>query len=317
MTNRRSKGRPVDGLLLLDKPIGITSNKALQDLKRLFQAQKAGHTGSLDPLATGMLPICFGEATKFSQYLLDSDKSYETTAKLGVITDSGDAEGNVIETRKVDPITKEQLEKILEKFRGKIAQTPPMFSALKQGGRPLYELARQGIEVHREAREITVYDLECLSLSEDELRLRARVSKGTYIRSLVEDIGLALGCGAHVSKLRRTGVSHFTEEKMLSLDELKKRVEVDGQDALNQLLLPVDAFLESLPIVYLTEKASAQLQHGQRVRVEEAVDEAEVRIYDHREKFIGLGWIENQFLKAKRLISAGNRIPTSFVEQKN
>jgi len=260
----------------------------------------------LDPLATGMLPICFGEATKFSQYLLDSDKCYETTAKLGVITDSGDAEGNVIETRKVDPISHDQLQNILEKFRGKIAQIPPMFSALKQGGRPLYELARKGIEVHRESREITVYDLECVSISADELRLRARVSKGTYIRSLVEDIGLALGCGAHVSELRRTAVSHFSAEKMLSLDDLKKHVEVDGQDALEQFLLPVDALLESLPIVYLSEKASTQLQHGQRVRVEETVEQTELRIYDHREKFIGIASVENQFLKAKRLVSVAN-----------
>jgi tRNA pseudouridine55 synthase len=306
MSGRRQKGLNIHGLLILDKPIGITSNRALQEVKHLFNARKAGHTGSLDPLATGMLPLCFGDATKFSQILLDAEKCYETTAKLGVITDSGDAEGNIIERQEVGNITAEKIELVLEKFRGKILQVPSMFSALKQKGRPLYELARQGIEVPREPRPITIYNLELKSFTADELSLSARVSKGTYIRSLVEDIGLALGCGAHVTALRRTTVSYFTEEKMISMKALKTLSEEKGADALQSLLEPVDALLQAMPTIQLNEKASFYLQRGQKVHVEGALETTEpgdVRLYDDHQNFIGVGVLqEDECVRAKRLI---------------
>ena len=312
MSGRSQKGRSINGLLLLDKPIGITSNRALQEVKRLINARKAGHTGSLDPLATGMLPLCFGDATKFSQFLLDADKCYETTAKLGVITDSGDAEGTVIEQREVGVISAEEIEAVLEKFRGKILQIPSMFSALKQKGRPLYELARQGIEVPREPRPITIYTLELKAFATDELSLFVRASKGTYIRSLVEDIGLALGCGAHVTALRRTSVSHFTAEKMIELEALKSLFEENSEEALQQLLQPVDSLLHSLPTIQLNEKASFYLQRGQKVHVEGALSGAkvgEVRLYDDHQHFIGVGVLqEDEVVRAKRLISSSTTV---------
>ena len=308
MSGRRQKGLCVNGLLLLDKPIGITSNRALQEVKHLFNARKAGHTGSLDPLATGMLPLCFGDATKFSQILLDADKCYETTAKLGVMTDSGDAEGTVIEQREIGPISADRIEAVLEKFCGKILQIPSMFSALKQNGRPLYELARQGIEVPREARPITIYELVLTDFTAGELKLSVRASKGTYIRSLVEDIGLALGCGAHVTALRRSAVSHFTQEIMISLAELKKVREENGEEALCKFLQPVDAFLTALPSIQLSEKASFYLQQGKVIQVEGALNNAtvgEVRLYDQHQHFLGVGVLqEDELIRAKRLISA-------------
>lgn len=304
MSGRREKGRIVNGVLLLDKAIGISSNGALQEVKRLFNARKAGHTGSLDPLATGMLPICFGDATKFSQFLLDADKSYETTAKLGVITDSGDAEGEVIERREIEAISAEQLTAVLEKFRGDQLQTPSMFSAIKQKGRPLYELARQGIQVHREPRPITIFDLTLINATADELALSVRCSKGTYIRSLVEDIGLALGCGAHVIALRRTAVANFTQEKMVRADLLKDLFEKNDGELLNQFILPVDTMLQSMPELKLTEQASFYLQKGQTVDIPESSLQGDVRLYDHHQHFIGVGTLQpNGRLQPKRLIA--------------
>lgn len=304
MSGRREKGRIVNGVLLLDKAIGISSNGALQEVKRLFNARKAGHTGSLDPLATGMLPICFGDATKFSQFLLDADKSYETTAKLGVITDSGDAEGEVIERRVIEDFSAEQLSDVLKKFRGDQLQIPSMFSAIKQKGRPLYELARQGIQVPREPRPITIFDLELIKATTDELALSVRCSKGTYIRSLVEDIGLALGCGAHVIALRRTAVANFTQEQMVRAERLKALFEKNDGELLNQFLLPVDTMLQAMPELKLTEQASFYLKKGQAVDIPETNLQGDVRLYDHDHTFIGVGTLQpNSRLQPKRLIA--------------
>ncbi len=216
---RRRKGRPVNGIVLLDKPTGISSNDALQKVKRIYFAEKAGHTGALDPLATGMLPICLGEATKFSQFLLDSDKRYVVVAKLGERTNTSDSDGEVVETRDVN-VTKERLLECIETFKGETDQVPSMFSALKYQGRPLYEYAREGIEVPREARKITVYSIELLRFEGDEVEMEIHCSKGTYIRTITDDLGEMLGCGAHVTYLRRTGVANYPVEKMVTLEQL-------------------------------------------------------------------------------------------------
>lgn len=208
--SRRRKGREVNGILVIDKPQGVTSNGILQQVKRLYGAAKAGHTGALDPLATGVLPLCFGEATKFSQMMLDSDKAYITTARLGIRTETGDSEGAVVEEKPVPALTEAQVEAVLEEFRGNIQQVPSMYSALKHQGKPLYEYAREGIEIDRPARPVTIYELKLLAVREQELDLAVTCTKGTYIRSLVEDIGEALGCGAHVCALRRTLASGYT-----------------------------------------------------------------------------------------------------------
>ena len=216
MHKHQFPSRSISGVLLLDKSLEITSNQALQRVKRLYQAKKAGHTGSLDPLAHGMLPICLGEATKFSHFLLESDKEYKVIAKLGEITATGDAEGPIIEKRDIYPFSEQELIAVLNRFKGAITQTPPMYSALKHQGQPLYELARKGITVERKSRQIHIYDLQLVEYSLNQLTLRVKCSKGTYIRSLVEDIGLALGCGAHVVHLRRVSVAHFKAEHMVT-----------------------------------------------------------------------------------------------------
>ncbi len=217
---RRRQGLPVNGVLLLDKPAGMSSNHALQRVRRLFQAQKAGHTGTLDPMATGLLPVCFGEATKFSSYLLDADKCYRTYVRLGEITDTGDAEGAVVERRSVAGFTDTDIERALASFRGEIKQVPPMYSALKHQGRPLYELARQGKTIERAPRPVTVYDMRLLGRDASGFELEVACSKGTYIRTLAEDIGHALGCGAHITALRRLRTGTFDDSGMVSLETL-------------------------------------------------------------------------------------------------
>ncbi|MBT4161989.1 MAG: tRNA pseudouridine(55) synthase TruB, partial [Gammaproteobacteria bacterium] len=221
MGRRGRKGRNISGILLLDKPPGMTSNAALQVVKRLFNACKAGHTGSLDPLATGVLPLCFGEATKFSQFLLDADKKYLARVKLGVITDSGDADGEVLERRPVPEIDDVRLEEVLQHYRGDITQIPSMFSALKVDGQPLYKLARKGIEVERKERPVSIYRLEASEREGDELTLLVHCSKGTYVRTLVEDIGKELGPGAHVIGLRRLAAGPFDAEETFTMSELE------------------------------------------------------------------------------------------------
>lgn len=252
--------KQVDGVLLLDKASGMTSNDALQKARRLFSAAKGGHTGTLDPMATGLLPLCFGEATKFSADLLDADKTYEADVKLGITTDTGDAEGQVLTNAAVTTSIAD-VERLLPRFTGPIKQVPPMHSALKRDGRPLYELARQGIEVEREARDVTIHALDMLGLEGDVLRLRVSCSKGTYIRVLAADIGQALGCGAHLTALRRTQVGDLVLERSVTLSQLELQDEVQR----GAHLLPVDALLQSLPAVHLAAAEANRFSHGNPV----------------------------------------------------
>ena len=274
--------KQVDGVLLLDKPIGFTSNDALQKARRLFSAAKGGHTGTLDPLATGLLPLCFGEATKFSADLLDADKTYEAVLKLGVTTDSGDAEGKVTATATVNT-EKAAILKLLPQFTGDIQQIPPMHSALKRNGRPLYELARQGIEVEREARAVTIYAIDLLDFAGDSLTLRVACSKGTYIRVLAADIGAALGCGAHLTALRRTRVGD------LDLDGAVTLAELEGLDETGRLdhLKPVDALLHTLPILTVEGDAAQRFSHGNPVDLPAGLS-GKIRVYENG-KLIGIG----------------------------
>jgi tRNA pseudouridine55 synthase len=250
----------VNGVLLLDKPAGWSSNDALIKAKRLLNAIKAGHTGTLDPFATGLLPLCFGEATKFSQDLLEADKTYQTVVHLGISTTTGDTEGEVLETREVK-VTAEQITEVLEKFRGDILQVPPMYSALKRDGKPLYEYARAGITLEREARPVTIHLLEFVKYEAPFLTLNVRCSKGTYIRVLGEDIGHALGCGAHLHALRRTKVGHLFLENTITLEQLGELAD----EARHALLAPVDALLSSFPEVELSEDLSRRFLQGQRL----------------------------------------------------
>jgi len=293
----------VNGILLLDKPLGITSNDALQKVKHLFFAQKAGHTGSLDPLADGMLPICFGIATRLSAFLLDSDKHYWVRVKLGQTTATGDAEGEILERRPTDGIGREQIEAVLPRFTGTISQLPPMYSALKHKGQRLYKLAREGIEVEREPREITIHSLELVEVEGDELELQVHCSKGTYVRTLAEDIGKALGCGAHVIGLRRTGVGPYTGMDMVSMEQVEQAA-LEGNEALDALLLPVDTALSDWPAVQLNADSSYYLKMGQPVVVPKAPTEGWVRLYEEPDRFIGVGVVQDDGKVApKRLLS--------------
>ncbi|MCD6039869.1 MAG: truB [Gammaproteobacteria bacterium] len=294
----------IDGILLLDKPMYITSNDALQRVKRLFGAKKAGHTGILDPRATGMLPICFGEATKFSQYLLESDKCYQVTAKLGVKTRTGDTEGEVIEIRPVTGITQEQIEEVLRQFEGPIQQVPPMYSALKIQGKSLYELARQGIQIPREARAVNIYKLQLIEFQGDTLQLEVQCSKGTYVRTLVEDIGELLKCGAHVSALRRSVVLPYNEIKMYTLATLEDVHKQFGMDALAQYLLPLETSVQNLPAVKLSNAAAFYMKMGQSVMVPHFPAQGLVRIYSCHDEFMGVGEIlEDGRVAPRRLVA--------------
>ena len=289
MSKRRSRGRSVDGILLLDKPMGVTSNEALQTVKRLFYAKKAGHTGSLDPLASGMLPICFGEATKFSQYLLEADKRYLVTAKLGIQTETGDAEGAVVKERPVGKLSKRQVEKVLEQFRGEIQQVPSMYSAIKHQGQPLYKLARQGITVERESRPVKIFTLTLLEMGDDHMDLDIHCSKGTYVRTLVEDIGEVLGCGAHVTALRRYTVGPYAEDQMVTMDTLEALRESGEFEALDTTLLPIDSMVVEWPIATISEAASFYIRQGQPVMVPYAPDKGWVRLVHKDGRFLGVG----------------------------
>lgn len=251
---------PVHGVLLLDKPVGFSSNDALIKAKRFLNAMKAGHTGTLDPFATGLLPLCFGEATKFSQDLLEADKTYTTVVHLGVTTTTGDTEGDVLETKSV-AVTEEQIRQVLTQFTGAIAQVPPMYSALKRDGKPLYEYARAGVTLEREARNVVIHELEFLAYDAPLLSLKVKCSKGTYVRVLGEDIGAALGCGAHLKELRRIQVAHLVLEKSITLDYLESLPEEQRL----ALLDPVDALLSSFPPVHLNEELARRFLHGQRL----------------------------------------------------
>ncbi|HCG8136681.1 TPA: tRNA pseudouridine(55) synthase TruB [Vibrio parahaemolyticus] len=306
---RRRKGRPINGVILLDKPTGISSNDALQKVKRIYFAEKAGHTGALDPLATGMLPICLGEATKFSQFLLDSDKRYRVIAKLGERTNTSDSDGEVVETRPVD-VTLEKLEACIEKFRGESDQVPSMFSALKYQGKPLYEYARKGIEVPRESRKITVYEIILHRFEGDEVEMEVHCSKGTYIRTIVDDLGEMLGCGAHVTMLRRTAVAKYPYEKMVTLEQLNElleqahREEIAPRELLDPLLMPMDTAVEDLPEVNLIPELADMVQHGQPVQVLGAPEQGPLRLTMGEERlFIGVGEMNDDGkIAPKRLV---------------
>lgn len=306
---RRRKGREINGVLLLDKPQDISSNDALQKVRRMFNASKAGHTGALDPLATGMLPICLGEATKFSQFLLDSDKRYRVIARLGQRTDTSDAHGEVIQVRPVQ-FTQQALDDALDSFRGETLQVPSMYSALKHQGKPLYEYARQGIEVEREARPITVYELQFIRWEGDELELEIHCSKGTYIRTIIDDLGEKLQCGAHVIFLRRLEVADYPKERMVTLAQLSAMIEnaqtaqEDPFLALDALLLPMDTAVAHFPVVNLTTIIASYLKLGQPVRVNHDINEGEwVRVTEGDEKkFIGLAIIKDGLVAPKRVV---------------
>lgn len=300
MNKPKRPRRPLDGILLFDKPAGMSSNQALQKVRWLFQAEKAGHTGSLDPLATGLLPICFGEATKFSQHLLDADKVYRTRMRLGQKTTTADAEGEVIAERPVPRLTRDEIEAVLSSFRGEIDQVPSMFSALKREGRPLYELARQGIEVEREARRIRIHRLDLLQVEPEHWELEVSCSKGTYIRNLVEDIGEALGCGAHVAALRRLSSGPFCLPEHAGITDLQRLAEEGGLAALDHLLLPPWAALSDLTRTFLTDNQAFYLLRGQPVQVADLPPEGELLVFGPDQRFLGLCVVNPDGLLAPR-----------------
>jgi tRNA pseudouridine55 synthase len=308
---RRKKGRAINGVVLVDKYSGESSNFILQQVKRLYGAAKAGHTGALDPLATGMLPICLGEATKFSQFLLDADKTYIVTAKLGERTDTSDSDGDIVETKTVN-VTREFVDSAVEAFRGPIKQVPSMFSALKHKGKPLYFYARQGIVIEREARDITIHSLTVLRYENNELDMQIACSKGTYIRSLVDDLGQALACGAHVTMLRRTKVADFPSENMITVEELQylsEDLSIDREfrsfDRLDALLLPTDTAVSNLPTFNATDDSIERFLHGQEILEDnQFVKNDLVRIYrDSDNRFYGMAEVDiGGNLQPKRVV---------------
>lgn len=301
--SRRCSGRNIHGILLLDKRLGISSNRALQEAKRLYNANKAGHTGSLDPLATGLLPVCFGDATKVSGMLLDDDKRYRVVAQLGVRTDTGDLEGCIIETMSVPNFTIKTIQSVLDKFKGEIEQVPPMYSALKQNGKKLYELARTGKTVERKARRITIFELELIKFQHDLLELDVYCSKGTYIRSLAEDIGVALGCGATVKSLRRTQAGRFIIGQALSIEQLQ---ELDEQ-AREGALIAADFPLDNLPAIHLDDRQTINIRHGQTLGLDlDKKISGPVRMYC-ADEFLGLGEMRlDGKLAPKKLFNLSN-----------
>ena len=297
---RRGKGRNISGVLLLNKPKGISSNRALQRVRAMFNASKAGHTGNLDPMATGLLPLCFGEATKFSSYLLDADKAYIATARLGQVSDTGDAEGTIIQERPVPELSETQVREAMARFLGDIEQVPPMYSALKQNGQPLYKLAREGKTVERKARAVTIFELELLEWNAPDLTFSVRCSKGTYVRTLAQDIGEALGCGAHLVMLHRTHTGGFDATEMLGFDRLQS--ERDLEQSLDGYLLDTDVLVAHFPKKDLSAEETARILHGQDIACDQVyVDK--VRLYDDQARFIGLAESsEPGRLKPKRLV---------------
>lgn len=296
---RSAPRRRVDGVLLLDKSTGMTSNDALQKARRLYNAAKAGHTGTLDPLATGLLPLCFGEATKFAGELLDADKTYLATVQLGVTTDTADAEGQVLETKPVT-VTQDDVHAILTRFRGEIDQVPPMHSALKRDGRPLYEYARRGIELERASRRVTIHDLRLTAWRDTRFDLLVACSKGTYVRTLAADIGGALGCGAHLAALRRTRIGALDVAQAQALDALAD-LDLETRD---QLLAPTDALLADVPRAELSAADTQRILHGQGVRWNGEAG-LRYRYYDPDGRFLGLGELAaDGWLNPKRLIAS-------------
>ena len=301
MAKRKARGRDINGFIILDKPQGLSSNAALQRVKRIFNAAKAGHTGSLDPLATGVLPVCLGEATKFSQYLLDADKTYVTDARLGIKTTTGDSEGEIL-TEKPVHVKQADFLQIISEFTGNISQTPPMYSALKHKGQPLYVLARKGMEVERKSRNVTIKYLSLDKWHAPLATLTVTCTKGTYIRSLIEDMGEKLGCSAHVAALRRTGAGPYEESKSYTLDALDQIYQKGGFDALDTLLQPMDSALPGMPELILEEASALSLQQGKVIQVDNTPASDLVRIYQNKH-FLGIGKVlENGCIAPKRLI---------------
>ena len=311
MNRKRAKGRPVNGMLLLNKAAGMTSNAALQQAKRLFFAAKAGHTGSLDPMATGVLPICFGETTKFSQYLLDADKQYRSTFTLGSNTTTGDADGEVVNSTDAGSLTRAQVETELAKFIGDIEQVPSMYSAIKYQGQPLYKLARQGIEVEREARKVSIYTIDVLDFRPGvnaQLDVHIHCSKGTYIRSLACDLGEALGVGGHVSALHRVATSEFFEDEAVSLEALSAERGEGRAELLDHHLLPLDTPVNHLPALELHEQSRYYFSQGQAVMDPQVLKLGPVgqllRVFSQQHGFLGVGEIDDEGRVApKRLVS--------------
>lgn len=304
MTRQRQQKKDIDGVFLLNKPLGLSSNAALQAVKRAYGARKAGHTGSLDPLATGMLPICFGEATKFSQYLLDADKCYRVTACLGTQTTTGDAEGSALSQIDNVNIARAQLEQAIAKFIGPIQQIPPMYSALKHQGQPLYKLARQGITVERKSRQVTIAKIDLLATDGQTFDCEVECSKGTYIRTLIEDIGLALGVGAYVSSLHRVYTKPYQEQSMLTLEQLQSYAEEQPQQLMTHLL-PLDSMLGSLDALCLDQAMTLKIRNGQGIAQSSDYRQGLIRLLDHRQCFIGLG----------EVLSDGSIVPKRLVRQ--
>lgn len=304
----KRKRVPVHGVLLLDKPAGMSSTQALAKAKWLLNAEKAGHTGTLDPFATGLLPLCFGEATKFAQDLLEADKTYEAVVRLGITTTTGDTEGAVVETRPVE-IDRAQIDDVLARFRGPIGQVPPMYSALKRDGKPLYEYARAGVTLEREAREVVIHSLELVDVALPEFRLRVTCSKGTYVRVLGEEIGAALGCGAHLRELRRTAIDTLDLVTAMTLESLASLPE----DERAAKLLPVDALLSSFPALELDAELARRFRQGQRLALNRAgmvapCADGRVRVYGPGHVLLGTATLEGgALLVPERLMSS---IPT-------
>jgi len=309
---KRRKGRAINGILLLDKPYDKSSNQAIQAVKNIYFAQKAGHTGALDPLATGMLPVCLGEATKFSQFLLDTDKTYQVTAKLGVRTTTSDAGGEIVAEKPVN-VNEEQLLTALNLFRGITKQVPSMFSALKYQGKPLYKYAREGIEIPREPRDITVYHLHLLSFDNNEVVLDIHVSKGTYIRTIIDDLGEHLGCGAHVAQLRRTAVGSYPVGEMVTLAQIEallaqaKAQDISPSILLDPLLVPMNTAVVGMTKVYVDDMSANFLRHGNPVQVSNAPVDGLIQVYvgpvdDPNAEFIGVGFINDDGLVAPKRI---------------
>jgi tRNA pseudouridine55 synthase len=301
MSNRNRKGREINGIVLLDKDSGLSSNSALQKVKKLFFAKKAGHTGSLDPLASGVLPICLGQATKVAGLLLDDDKRYLVRGSLGSLTTTGDCEGEVIETKNFEHISKIQINSVVSSFVGDIEQIPPMYSALKRQGTPLYKLARKGIEVEREPRPVVIHSINFLDYSDGIITLDVKCSKGTYIRTLIEDIGKKLGCGAYVLELRRTGFAHIDISQTIKLADLNK-LESDDYSMLDEKIIRTEEMLPRLSSVFLDEKQTFDIKLGRKVIDNSNTQYGQVKMFDSNKKFIGLGIVDSEkVISIKRL----------------
>ncbi|MFP4462629.1 MAG: tRNA pseudouridine(55) synthase TruB [Guyparkeria sp.] len=303
---RKRRGREINGIVLFDKPLGLSSNQALQRVRRLFDAAKAGHTGSLDPAASGLLPVCFGQATRISGLLLDADKTYRVTGRLGTRTDSGDLDGEVIETREVPRLDAAAMESVLSRFRGRVEQVPPMYSALKHEGKRLYELAREGRTVERKARTIDFHEITLESLTATAFTLRVHSSKGAYIRTLVEDIGEAIGCGAVVAELRRIGLGPWSmdEQSTYRLEELEAIAAEGGLESLDRVILPIDSALGAYPAVVLDAASVTPIRHGHPVFVPNAPQTGWFRLYAPDDLFLGMGEVLDDGRTAPRRLFA-------------